>query len=117
MKKQPKRKLTIRPELTKKAFESSLTGKGARQLTSDGVERLFDYVKDKPYRLQITEAHMIEPQYDVPMFEYSISGPLPLTGEGAESDKTKAIALFRELNKKAQKEDYAMRYIVWFTEV
>lgn len=60
---------------------------------------------------------MIEPQYDVTMLEYSISGPLPLTGDGAEADKTEVIALFRELNEKAQKEDYAIRYTVWFDEV
>ena len=112
-----KRKLVDRPELTKKAFELSLTGRGARGLTSDGVEKLFKYAKDKPYRLQITEAHMIEPQYDVPMFEYTLSGPLPDTGKGAEADKAAAIALFRELNEKAQTEKYAIRYDVWFSKV
>lgn len=114
MTKKIKRKLVNRPELTKKTFESSLTGKGARGLTSDGVEQLFDYAKDKPYRLQITEAHMIEPQYDVPMFEYSLSGPLPHTGKGIEADKAEAITFFRDLNEKVQKEKYAIRYNVWF---
>lgn len=117
MKTQPKRKLTIRPELIKKIFEESLVGKGARDLSSNTIEQLFNYAKDKPYRLQITEALMIEPQYDVPMFEYSISGPLPLTGEGAEADKAFAVNLFRELNQKAQKEEYAIRYTVWFDEI
>ena len=109
--------IKIRPELLKKIFDNSLTGAGAKGLSSDNVEALFEYATDKPYRLQITEAHMIEPQLDRPMFEYSISGPLPRTGRGLEADKQEAIALFRELNEQAQsKEKYAIRYDVWFSD-
>ncbi|MEP3890489.1 MAG: hypothetical protein ABJN69_08465 [Hellea sp.] len=105
----------MHPELLKKIFESSLTGRGARDLTSDGVEQLFKYTHDLPFRLQITEAHMIKPQSDQPMFEYSLSGPLPKTGKGLEADKLHAIEFFRKLNAKAQTEPYAMRYHVWFS--
>lgn len=103
-------------ETVRKIFENSLTGKGARDLTSEIVEQLFLYTESLPYRLQITEAHMIEPQCDKPMFEYSLSGPLPKTGEGLEADKLQAIKMFRQLNKQAQTEPYAMRYHVWFTD-
>ena len=105
----------IRADLLPKIFESALTGKGTRGLSSNTVEALFDYAADKPYRLQITEAHMIEPQADRPMFEYSISGPLPRTGKGLEADKAEVIALFRKLDGQAQQERYAIRYQVWFS--
>ena len=59
---------------------------------------------------------MITPQADQPMVEYSLSGPLPKTGKGMEADKLHAIEFFRELNKKAQAEPYAIRYDVWFTD-
>lgn len=103
--------------MLEKLFEASLTGKGARQLTSGTVEQLFAYAADKPFRLQVTEAHMIEPQADRAMFGYSISGPLPRTGRGLEADKQEAIDLFRKLDKQAQgQERYAMRYDVWFSD-
>jgi len=106
----------IRPELLKKILESSLTGKGARGLTSNNVEQLFTYTQNLPYRLQMTEAHMIKPQSDQPIFEYSLSGQLPKTGKGFEADKLYAIEIFRELNEKAQNESYAILYDVWFTD-
>ncbi len=106
----------MRPELLKELFEDSLTGKGARSLSSECVEELFRYAERKPFRLQITEAFMVEPQYDTPLLEYSIMGPLPRKGEGLEEDKAEAIRLFRSLNEKAQKERYAIRYNVWFSD-
>lgn len=59
---------------------------------------------------------MITPEHDVPMFEYSISGPLPRTGEGVKADQKVAADMFIELNEKAQREKYAIRYIVWFAD-
>jgi hypothetical protein len=106
-----------RLDLVERIFAQSLTGKGARCLSADGVEALFEFAIDKPYRLQIVEAHMIEPQVNRPMFQYSISGPIPLSGNGAEADKAEPISLFRELNAQAQKEKYPIRYDVWFSEL
>jgi hypothetical protein len=107
----------IRTDLLKKIFTESLSGKGARTLASEDVEALFEYAKDTAYRLQHVEAFLIEPQYDRPLMEYTISGPLRETGLGRKADQEEVIQLFRKLNSKAQRnEKFAMRYNVWFTD-
>ena len=112
------RRLTIKPDLLKTIFETSLTGRGARLLTSRSVESLINYTSDKPYILARVEAKRIEPQWDRDMAEYSIYGMLPSSGKGSATDKENMISLFRELDEEAQaKETFAMRYDVWFASL
>lgn len=99
-----------------KLLEQSLSGHGAKGLTSESVEELFKVSEGTPYILQCTEAFLIEPQADRPMFGYSISGPLDRTGVSLKEARKAMIALFRELDKSAQSEQYAVRYTVWFSD-
>ena len=108
-------KRQIKPELLQKLLEQSFTGRGCRSLSGPSVEALLDYTKGTNHVLQITEATMITPDWDIPMFEYCISGPLPRTGRGIDADHEAASALFREYDAEARrKERYAIRYDVWF---
>ena len=95
-------------------LEDALTGHGARRLTAEQVEALNSFAAHTPYRLQITEAFMIEPDGERPMFEYSLSGPLPASGEGIAQDKLEAMETFRAMGFQAGKEPFPVIYNVWF---
>ena len=97
-------------------LEDALTGHGARRLTAEQVEALNSFAAHTPYRLQITEAFMIEPDGERPMFEYSLSGPLPASGEGVARDRGLAIEAFRDIVKRAAKETHPVMYHVWFRD-
>ena len=103
-------------EILKQLLDQSLTGKGARGLSSDNVEEMMSYTDKLNYILQTVEANMIEKQADRPMAKYSIFGPLPKTGKGIAADKEVVRKIFLKIKNDAELEPYPIRYDVWFME-
>jgi len=88
-------------EMLEKLFDASLTGKGARQLTSGVVEQIFAYAADKPFRLQITEAHMIESQADRAILATAFLAHSPgQTGALKPTNKRQSICSENSINRR-----------------